>query len=650
MGATEKLPVQDWGLHDVPAIPRAGVIKIGQMLLKLNARSKETGNAMEGLSVFYTIGEHEATAKWFMYGKPSPRIAFTPQTEGVDAGPADPSQLPPTSPPEWDEAATARNDLLQLIDNDPDQLAEMLADESYFKSDMVTPPAAAGESQPEPQALPFFGGSDPLTKLSLTEPEQFAMPWTTFQSVYQDGLTKLLPKWAASLTDADAASAQFWPTIAQHGLAYDLLILEKIKVERVDDFATKFGDAWTDDLASTAADGLLYAIDLTLFTSVEPQTADGLTRFTPATITLLQQDPLSKMLTPVAIRVSGHDDGNVQIYQRGQATDAAWLYALQAAKTSVTVFGIWLGHVYPWHIVSAAMLMTLEDSLPPEHPVAQLLAPQSDYLIAFDTILLILWSRIAPPTSISTRFQFLELINTYARGRAYFDDDPPQKLQSLGLDEEDFSIDAAWDRYPIVGQQLRIWQTTTDYVNKIVDASYADDAAVAVDAPLQKWLREAADPQGGNIRGLPEMNTKEALKRVLTSLVYRLTVHGASRLSPAANPGLTFVANFPPCLQDAAIPQPTSEFDTATLLKYMPTTGVLGKIATFYFTFVFSTPYRSFIPPGGVGTELFFPDGPTDPRNVALIDFRNAIIDFVHELYGPDQTPELGQWPMNIET
>ena len=31
-------------------------------------------------------------------------------------------------------------------------------------------------------------------------------------------------------------------------------------------------------------------------------------------------------------------------------SDPAWLYALQAAKTSITVWGIWLGHVYHWHI------------------------------------------------------------------------------------------------------------------------------------------------------------------------------------------------------------------------------------------------------------------------------------------------------------
>ena len=53
--------------------------------------------------------------------------------------------------------------------------------------------------------------------------------------------------------------------------------------------------------------------------------------------------------------------------------DKAWLYALQAAKTSITVWGIWLGHVYHWHIVTAAMQMTMYNHLPAGHPLWPLL-------------------------------------------------------------------------------------------------------------------------------------------------------------------------------------------------------------------------------------------------------------------------------------
>jgi hypothetical protein len=661
MSASNPLPVQSWGFHDVPAIPRAGVIDIGQMLLKLNTRARETDKAMEGLAIFYTIGDHETTAKEFMYGKSRPSIFFAPQFE-TDIEASAPAEQSPAAPPAWDTSATARNELLETINTDPDQIRQMLEDEAYFRSETVLPPPAAefgssgadetgvDESLPEAQALALFGGRDPLTNLSLTAPEQFAMPWTTYHDIYQAGRAERLSTWVATLTDIDAATQQFWPTIAHFGLAYNLLILKKVAAAETESLREKFGAVWTNDLAAQATQGRLYVIDLSIFSTLEPQTVNGLTRFTPATLTLLVQDPVTKELTPVAVRVSGQNDGNAQVYVRGEATDSAWLYALQAAKTSITVYGIWLGHVYHWHIVTAAMLMDLDTLFPPTHPIYQLLAPQSDYLITFDTILLILWSKIAPPTSIASRMQFIELINTFAKGRTYFDDDPRQTLEILNVTEQDFSVDTAWDRYPIAGRYLEIWEEVARYVDIFVDASYHSDGDVAADGPLQKWLRAAADPHRGNVRGLPEVDGKDPLKKLLTSLIYRLTVHGASRLSPVANPGLTFVANFPPCLQDTTIPSPDSDFDTKSLLKYLPTTGVLGEIATFYFTFAFSSPYRPLIPSGGADQELFFPGGLTDPRNQALIALRESLISFMQDLYGQGQTPAIGQWPMNIET
>ena len=81
------------------------------------------------------------------------------------------------------------------------------------------------------------------------------------------------------------------------------------------------------------------------------------------------------------------------------------------AKASITAFGAWLGHVYHWHLVTAAMQMTMLNTLSTAHPIYQRLAPQSKYATAFDDVLLLLWSQIAPPTSIAGWIEFLELAN-----------------------------------------------------------------------------------------------------------------------------------------------------------------------------------------------------------------------------------------------
>jgi hypothetical protein len=233
----------------------------------------------------------------------------------------------------------------------------------------------------------------------------------------------------------------------------------------------KFQPVWTSALDTAAAAGALYVIDLSPFESLEPQVVRGAVRFTPATVTLLTQDPATKALTPVAVRVSGASGAGAQVYSRANATGAACLYALQAAKTSVTVYGIWLGHVYHWHIVTAAMQMALYNNVPVTHPLSLFLGPRSNYLIAFDDVLIVLWQYIAPPTSVATAVQFLTLADRFAAGRGFFDDDPPTTLADLGLREADFTAKGPRDRYPIVGRLLDLWGASADYAGAFVDAT-----------------------------------------------------------------------------------------------------------------------------------------------------------------------------------
>lgn len=486
--------------------------------------------------------------------------------------------------------------------------------------------------------------------LPLEQPEQYALSWTTFDKVYETGKPNLR-RWASSLTDADAATRQFWPMIAEHGFGYNLIVPERVTRSSARALRGEFGKAWSRRVRRALADGELYVIDMSRFETLQPQTVDGETRFTPATVTLLIRNPRTKNLMPVAIIVSGHQGAGRTVYARDQASNGAWLYALQAAKVSITVFGVWLGHVYHWHIVTTAMQMAMFNTLPTTHPVYQLLEPQSNYAIAFDNALLSLWSQIAPPTSLSSGNEFLAMANEYAAGRSYFDDDPKVTIKQLGLRLKDFTEDEDWDQYPVVQRLLSIWELVEPYVETFVQTTYASDAAVVADTELQTWIATAAsaDPStGGNIRGLPAMDSRKALEKVLTSLVYRLTVHGISRLNSTSNPALTFVPNYPHCLQSSKIPSPRARIRTRELLSYLPNTGSIAQAVTFYFTFAFSTPYEPFVPLGGVRDELFFPGGTGDKRNRALIKVRRGLADFIGD-YQPDM-PQRFQWPRNIET
>ena len=594
-----QLPTRDLGLKNVPAFP-IDVAGMLDTLFRLKIRFKQREQTLQGLSKTYTIGGKTARAYDFLIAHESLEAKEEAQVKALR------EQL--------------GHNTLEIVPT----IVETIA------------------SQTESAAT--SGGE--VTQLALDDPRQWSISWTTFPDVQALGAPHL-DEWAATVdvTQPEKATEAFWPMIATYGRSYNLLLPER--AHDTGQWRDLFADAWTPPLDAAADAGTLYVIDLRIYEPLKPQVVAGAPRFTPSAVVVMVQDATTKAMTPELIRVAGGDNDPTTFSRQSSATTAsAWVYALQAAKVAVTVFGIWLGHVYQWHLVTAAMLMTMFENLSPKNPVYRLLEPQSNYVIPFDDLLVVGWDAFPgiPPTSIATSPQFLELVDHYADGREFFDDDPTSTLQRFGVTEADFSVDEPWDQFPIARDLLEIWEATGRYVDTYIEHAYATDEEVAHDQEVQRWIA-ASGPEGdGNVRGLPATDSKDALKRVLHSIVYRIIAHGSSRLYRSANPALTFVANFPPVLQDATIPHPDSTFDNATLLRYLPNTGSIGAMVYFYFTFWASPPYVPFVPLGGEETDLYFDD---DTSNGALIELRRFIAGFI-ERVEPD-SPQIWQWERHIE-
>lgn len=604
------LNLQRRGLTEMPAVPFILTETI-TAILKLGQRSQENKMAKEGLNAMYKLDGQTRSGYTFMY-----------DTTDVDPGKKE------------------RDALIHRLAN---------THESVFLSQSVLNKNlehAAHEEELQTTLNEAGATSQPFNTLFLEDPKQFSMSWTNWGSLRSSALPKL-DRYASILTDPDAASEQFWPMIANHGLAYNLLFLQKVKDPEYSEIATIF-EKVLDEIKPAYEGGNLYSIDLRIFSNWDSSKVKGFDRWTPGSYILLEQNSASKKLTPIAVYVSAKNKLNAQIFTRKTATDSAWIFALMAARTSVTVYGIWLGHVYHWHIVSAPMQMTLFNEVRDEkHPLRKLLDPQSKSLIGFDAALLLLWKTIGPPTSFSSPDLFLELTNTFATGRNFFDDDPKVALEKLGLKESDFSVSKPWDQYPIVADLLEIWDVSERFASKFVDETYKDDKAVFDDGPLQEWMKQSANPAQGNLRGLPMMDGKANLKKVLSSLINRVAAHGNSRQLKSLSAELCFVANYPPCLQDARIPAPSETIDQKRLLNYLPNTGTIGEMMTFYFIFTYSVPYNPLIPLFGVNQDLYF-DDPNDPRNAALIEFRESIKEFIQKY--DSEAPMIHQWPASIET
>lgn len=497
-----------------------------------------------------------------------------------------------------------------------------------------------------------------LGNLALEDPAQFAISWTTYQNVYKIGMSHFQQRFVETLQSPEAATADFWDMIARSGTAYNLLILRHVTDSRGDELKRQLGQHWQErGLDSILKEGRLYAIDLSMFESLPPYKDGEQLRFNPATLTLLERDKTKKgSLKPVLIVVWTANQQPV-VYTPQSRGKGTWLYALQAAKTSATLYGIWPGHVYHWHIVTAAMLATWNDNIPDNgHPLRDLLKQQSSYVVPFDSVvidsgILNVFKKIAPPSSVGDPDALLKLVDVFAKGRQFFDDDPKSELEKNGLNEADFTLDKPWDTYPVARHLLLVWNVCETYVSKVVAASYADDRAVASDTALQNWMKEAANTDYGNVRGLPKMDNRVALARVLVSLVFRITMHGVSRLINTANPDLTWVANFPPCLQRDDIP-PDGVDLSADLLAYLPNTGTIGGMTAFYYAFAFAKPQVPLIP-NPPDSDLPFSGGINDARNAAVVKFRRDMTAFITDQYKWWQKGlfplDIYQWPGNVE-
>lgn len=493
----------------------------------------------------------------------------------------------------------------------------------------------------------------------LDDPHQFAMGWTTIDGTDQRAAPLARP-WNDSLTDPTEATRQFWRTIAQFSTAFNIVPLERLAEPRADVFRTLLGPDWTPFMARTLAERRLFVIDMRIFEGVDPPTTAN-PRFTPATVTFLEFIEADKRFRPFKVGVSNGERAVIYDSEDEGHPCQAWIYALQAAKASITVWGIWLGHVYRYHMVTAPMLMTSEQTMAMSHPIRQMIAHQADFVIGFDQFLLIDWA-IAPPTSIADSDAFLKLTDAYAAGRPFFADDPLNVLAAQGLTADMFTSAAPFDLYPVARYLLDIFANVRSYAAEIVAAVYPDDAAVAGDAALQAWFAASRRSDGGNVTSLPAVTTKAILTDVLTSLIFRITAHGIARTAPSANPALTWVSNFPPCLEDSRLPDPATPMTMVELLAFMPKTKTMGQMINFLMTFGYSPPYIPFIPIAGVDADLPFSGAEGAACNAAVVAFRRRLRIFM-TFYFADSNVQTAparmdfqvtraqaeQWELNIE-
>jgi hypothetical protein len=648
----------------------------------------------------------------------------------------------------------------------------------------------------------LFDESD-SKRYSLDKPGQFDMGWTTFEQVHARALP-LSEQFQKALTDADSGSKMFWKNISRYWNPFGVLPMQQVSAVAADRFRALLGSNWDAALMDPAVGSTLFVVDMTIFEGVDPP-IPSIPRFTPSVLAFFLLDtsnPGDPTFTPVLIRVS--DGRDARIYQRFPAGSnparqdsepTAWLYALQALKTATTVWGIWLGHVYRYHLMSVPFNFTQHRSMNPLHPVRRVLGFQGKYTIAFDAVLLLVWS-FPPPTSCGESIEFLQLVDAFAGvagGRSFFADDPEPALAALGIPKAAFSTavireqdicipewiallreqDATpganpiisalsgrfaqtrlrmasyaggedpvfrrllalelnaiintpamaatlapllaaagvaqhpdtvaeggagalfgpaararmmlqdafpaalaimqWNLYPIANYVVSLHRAAARYIGAVIPLLYPGGT---LDPAIDRWV--AAASRIGNVQGLPATPgvTVAQLTALLTSLIYRVAAHGLARLAPVGNPGLSWVGNFPPCLELSRLPDPqvpsgdpnAPALTTEQLLAFMPRTGSMGEMISFIFSFGFTDNFEELIPMPSANTTGL-PDTDLHPFiglpagvDAALQQFRREITGFIwffeadaNALNSPAvmnfsaSAAQLHQWERNIE-
>ena len=227
-------------------------------------------------------------------------------------------------------------------------------------------------------------------------------------------------------------------------------------------------------------------------------------RFNPATVTLLEMkedkslEPLLSgyiaqatreekqkyLLTPGSIRGEARPPGH------GYTPSRPPRVPLHCMESGLATFTTGIAFLRPCRDNAGA------DKGQKDIPVQMLLGLHSQHLVRFNGALAIRGLRtciatIAPPTSIVKQIDLLKLLDNFAKGRKYSDDDPNNQLDSNGIEKRKTSSSkptAPWDLFPAARNLTHIWDMCQDFVRAFMGKYYPTDDTVRKDDALQKWM------------------------------------------------------------------------------------------------------------------------------------------------------------------
>lgn len=300
-------------------------------------------------------------------------------------------------------------------------------------------------------------------------------------------------------------------------------------------------------------------------------------KYLPAPVLVLYERPASgateATLVPVAITVD--QPGTTPNPLTTPADAEAWQIAKHYVEVADNNWHFGIGHLWRCHFLMEAFSMATRRHLPCAHPIRILLDPHLRFTLFTNTVAYRYFSE--------SGLLYDEMYaGSLDESRALFAAASVARTSVLdALPSRDLALrrmDSGLARYPYREDALA-WETLVRrYVTGVVDAYYADDAAIASDEEIKGFANELVSVAGGNLAGLfPAIDKPNLIEALALALYTGGAAHSAMHFP------MFDLYTYAPTGSESAYAAPIRTFVEATPRRFRDTVAPpLAALESFY--------------------------------------------------------------------
>ncbi|MCO5606633.1 hypothetical protein L7F22_060821 [Adiantum nelumboides] len=253
----------------------------------------------------------------------------------------------------------------------------------------------------------------------------------------------------------------------------------------------------------------------------------------------------SGTLSPVAIELSLPPSspgclGSQRVFTPGQDATTHWLWQLAKAHASSNDAGYHqlVNHWLRSHAVVEPYVIATHRQLSVLHPISKLLLPHLRYTLEINALArqLLINAGGVIETCFTTGPYSMEVSSAAYKSLWRFDmENLPADLLRRGMAMEDpdrpGKLKLVIEDYPYAADGLLIWNAIQEWVNEYVSLYYSNPESIANDKEIHKWweeIRQKGHGDKSNEPWWPELNTKEDLASILSSIIWVTSAHHAA--------------------------------------------------------------------------------------------------------------------------